>query len=276
MLNFSGGKNDQLTAPFPVAGSLQTSNATPAQPPIEIAESVRSVWSILPKFDAPYGFDQAEGGSLDSGEQAGSRIIADAKNEAAAILRDAGAEAAELLAKANAEANVSRSGAAAEGYAEGLLRARGDVETDLTERFDRRVEDLRAEVNDTVRSIVEAREIMWQGVEGEIMKLSLEIARKVIKIEVQENRAVVGEVIKDALRRVADRDSVRIVVHPSLLDEVRADRADLLLALDTVQNLSIDSDQRVSPGGCLIETNAGCIDAKLETQLEQVELALRV
>ena len=39
--------------------------------------------------------------------------------------------------------------------------------------------------------------------------------------------------------------------------------------------LEIDGDRRVGRGGCVIETNAGSIDAKIDTQLEQVESALR-
>ena len=276
MLNLSGGKKEQLTAPYPSANGLKAVAASLLNPTNETSTAVRSAWSVLPSLDEPLGMNQENGTSPDAIAQAGNRIIADARSEAAAILSDAGAEAAAMLSKANAEANLTRSGAAEEGYAEGLLRARADVEADLTERFDRRVKELCAEVDDTVRSIVDAREVMWQGVEGEIMALSLEIARKVIKIEVKQNREVVAEVVKDALRRVTERDSVRIVVHPALLDEVREQRADLILALDNVQNLAIDSDQRVSPGGCIIETNAGCIDAKLETQMEQVEQALRI
>ena len=51
-------------------------------------------------------------------------------------------------------------------------------------------------------------------------------------------------------------------------------RDDLLSLLDGIKNLEIVDDRRVGDGGCVIETNAGTIDAKIETQLAEVERAL--
>jgi len=55
---------------------------------------------------------------------------------------------------------------------------------------------------------------------------------------------------------------------------VKEHRQDLITLLDGIDHLEITDDQRVGKGGCIIETNAGNIDARIETQLEQVEKAL--
>ena len=57
---------------------------------------------------------------------------------------------------------------------------------------------------------------------------------------------------------------------------VRAMREDLLTMLDGLRHLEIVDDRRVGDGGCVIETNAGTIDAKIETQLAEVARALNV
>ena len=41
-----------------------------------------------------------------------------------------------------------------------------------------------------------------------------------------------------------------------------------------MKNLSILEDSQVEPGGCVVETNLGYVDARIETKLELLEKAL--
>ena len=68
---------------------------------------------------------------------------------------------------------------------------------------------------------------------------------------------------------------LRIRVHGNDLETVRTNRADLLTLVDGANHVEIIEDRRVEPGGCIIETNAGSIDARIETQLESVSDALK-
>jgi flagellar assembly protein FliH len=43
-----------------------------------------------------------------------------------------------------------------------------------------------------------------------------------------------------------------------------------LLILDGARQLEIIEDRRVGRGGCVIETSAGTIDARIDTQFEQI------
>ena len=45
--------------------------------------------------------------------------------------------------------------------------------------------------------------------------------------------------------------------------------------LDGVKSFSILEDSGIEPGGCVIETNLGFIDAKISTKLKSIEEALR-
>jgi flagellar assembly protein FliH len=55
---------------------------------------------------------------------------------------------------------------------------------------------------------------------------------------------------------------------------VRASREDLIAMVDGIRNIEIVDDRRVDAGGCVIETNGGTIDAKLDTQLNEIGAAL--
>ena len=44
--------------------------------------------------------------------------------------------------------------------------------------------------------------------------------------------------------------------------------------LDGVKSLSIIEDSNIEPGGCIIETNLGFIDARISTKIKAIEEAL--
>ena len=121
-----------------------------------------------------------------------------------------------------------------------------------------------------------AREELWRRQESEMVGLSLDIARQVVKAEIAQNPEVVRQVLSNAIRRISDKDNVRVRVSVSDAPRVKEMRQDLMEIVDGLRHLEILDDRRVADGGCVIETNAGTIDAKIETQLAEVARALGV
>jgi flagellar assembly protein FliH len=81
--------------------------------------------------------------------------------------------------------------------------------------------------------------------------------------------------VRHALLRSASAETVRIRVHAADLESVKAHREELLTLVDGIRQLEIVADRRVGPGGCVVETLGGVVDARVETQLDEVESALR-
>ena len=44
---------------------------------------------------------------------------------------------------------------------------------------------------------------------------------------------------------------------------------------DRIQKIDIETDRRVGPGGCMLDTESGNVDARIETELQNIEDALR-
>ncbi len=196
--------------------------------------------------------------------------------EAEAVLAEARAEAAELLGDAQVQAEALREAAWQEGCHQGRTEARSAVEAELRAAWDVRADALRAELDGIVTHIVAAREALWARQESEMVALALDIARQVIKTEVTQNPEVVRALITNAVRRITDKDNVRVRVSMADAPRVKEMRQDLIELMDGLRHLEIVDDRRVGEGGCVIETNAGTIDAKIETQLSEVARALGV
>jgi len=197
-------------------------------------------------------------------------ILERARAESAAIIADANEAAASRLALVEIEAEEIREQARKTGEREGFERAKAEVQNELSVAWNQTVDSLRADVQMLIDSIAEQRQALWEQTELEVVGFAIEMAKKVVKVEIQQNPKIIGEMIRHALRRVADKDNIRIRVCPEELQEIRSDRKDLLLVLDGARQLEIVDDRRISRGGCVIETTAGTVDARIETQFEQI------
>ena len=196
--------------------------------------------------------------------------------EAEAVLTQARAEAAEMLEDAQTQAEALREAAWQEGHHQGRTEGRAAVEAELRAAWEERRAALRAELDGMVVQIAAAREALWARQEPEMVALALDIARQVVKTEVTQNPEVVRALIANAVRRITDKDNVRVRVSVGDAPRVKEMRQDLMELMDGLRHLEIVDDRRVGDGGCVIETNAGTIDAKIETQLSEVARALGV
>ncbi|MCC6729238.1 MAG: hypothetical protein IT208_07850 [Chthonomonadales bacterium] len=194
---------------------------------------------------------------------------------AAAEARQRGeAEAAGMLARARRDAAAfgqkAREDGYRDGHAEGYAIGRGEGQR----AFDAERAAMRADVEALTARIAEERARIWRDCEEDVIRLVLEIARKVVKDDAEVNRGIALSTIRNALRRVVATDEVRIRVNVLDLETVRSSRADLMEMLDGVRHLELVEDRRVSPGGCVVETANGAIDARIDTQVGEIETAL--
>lgn len=180
-----------------------------------------------------------------SGLEKASEIISRAKKEGVRLRK----RSKDVLAQAVVEKEEERKRGFEEGYQEGLAQ--------LTEKI------LQAEG---------AREKILKESEPQIIQMVMEIAEKVIAREVA--RGAVVDVVKSAVQQcVGERIVVKI--HPSDFETLRSKEAEFSAVLrPSLKSLSWKEDEAVSPGGCVVESEAGTVDARLETQLKAIRKAL--
>jgi flagellar assembly protein FliH len=122
---------------------------------------------------------------------------------------------------------------------------------------------------------IDIREEIIAASEKQMVEMILMIARKVIKDEVAERKEVVLNNIREALRRIKDRDRVNIRVNFADLELTTAHKDELIKMMESLRKVNIYEDSRVDRGGCIIETDVGAIDARISTQLKEIEEAIR-
>jgi flagellar assembly protein FliH len=126
-----------------------------------------------------------------------------------------------------------------------------------------------------VSTAVDIRDDIIRSSEKLMVEMILMIARKVIKDEIVERREVVINNIKEAIKRVKDRDRIDIRVNFADLDMTTAHKDELIRMMESLKKVNIYEDSRVERGGCIIETDVGAIDARISSQLDAIEEAIR-
>lgn len=180
------------------------------------------------------------------------------------------AEVEDPIALARAEAERIREEARAQGYAEGVAAARAEAEP--------RVASALAALRQAIDGVDEVRGETAALVERDAIELALQLAEKIVAgaLAVESERVV--DVVRGALRRLAERRRVTILVNPDDLETVRAATDSFAATLGGIEHCEVQAERRIAAGGAIVRTDEGEIDATVATQLrrarELVELEL--
>ena len=190
-------------------------------------------------------------------------IKADAENQAASILDKAKAEAAQIVAEAQAQHDKIVSEARNEGFEQGHQEGyeKGAAEVDrLIERMHKILE-----------AVMQRREEILQDTESQIVELVILMARKVIKILSENQKNVIMANTVAALRKVKTRGSVTLRVNIEDVKLTTAHADEFIQHVENVQGITVQEDSSVEKGGCIVETDFGAIDARISSQLTELE-----
>jgi flagellar biosynthesis/type III secretory pathway protein FliH len=116
---------------------------------------------------------------------------------------------------------------------------------------------------------------IYHAVEKEIVDLALAVARKVVCQEVKTNKEVVLEIVQAALSRVEVPGEITIKLNPADLQFIRETNIQLTDFFPHLDHVKFEAEASISNGGCIIETNLGEIDARIEKQFQVVEETFR-
>lgn len=134
----------------------------------------------------------------------------------------------------------------------------------------RQVEEKGKQLDELFGNLLGLKGQIYNETEGEMLKLSTLIAKKIIRAEVKTNSEIIGNVIKAASKFVVDKTSIRIRLNPEDLSEVR----NILPELSDITKggqFQVIEDNAIQKGGSVLETGFGQINASIEDQLWMLE-----
>jgi flagellar assembly protein FliH len=134
------------------------------------------------------------------------------------------------------------------------------------------LEQLQAAIHGFARSAAELagyKSRLRQEVQSQLVALSMAVARKILKRELSVDPAVVTAVVRGCLEELEQVEIYRVRASPEDVPVLAA-----FFQQQRWPNIEIVPDGRIGRGGALLETAQGQIDARLESQLEEIARGL--
>lgn len=163
------------------------------------------------------------------------------------------------LAAAQAEAGAIRAAARAEGHADGLEAGLAEGRAQVAAAL--------AALEAAVAAVGEVRDVAAEAVELDAVELALAVAEKVVAGALAVEPERVLDVVRGALRRLAERRRVTVLVHPDDLELVRDAAPGFAAELGGIEHCEVQAERRVTRGSAVARTDQGQVDASVETQL---------
>jgi len=112
----------------------------------------------------------------------------------------------------------------------------------------------------------------FEHFENEIIDIVDKALKKILgKIDEKD---LIVRVVKNALEAVRNQKKVTLFVAANDATLIRDQLDEILSEFPGINYIDIEVDQRLSPGGCRLETEIGVVDATLEVQLEAIKKSL--
>ena len=112
-------------------------------------------------------------------------------------------------------------------------------------------------------------------IQKKILPLALSAARKLIGEELKLHPDRIVDIILSSLKPVTQHKKIIIYVNREDLEEIEKNKPKIKRIFEHLESLSIQERDDIEPGGCVIETEAGIINAQLENQWRALESAFQ-
>lgn len=187
----------------------------------------------------------------------------EAQDEADTLLEDARNKADSILAEAKTRVGEQEKS----GYDEGFKKGREEGFREGNIEAQRLVDRLHVIIERTM----DKRQEILSETEQQIVDLVLLMTRKIVKVISENQRNVVVSNVVQALRKVKGRGDVIVRVNLNDVGMTTQHTKDFLSAAENVKNITVVEDSTIDRGGCVVETDFGAIDARIVSQLNELE-----
>ncbi|MHC1698341.1 MAG: FliH/SctL family protein [Geobacteraceae bacterium] len=149
-----------------------------------------------------------------------------------------------------------------ESYEQGFEEGKRQAERGLANVF--------KALRDAVEELTDLKEHVFRSSEEDLLQLAVMIARKVIHQEIATDRLILAKVVSAAVSNASDRDELVIRLNPEDHRLVSAHKHLYLNGCNDERLVELRADEVIAPGGCIVDTVMGEIDARTDSQVDEI------
>lgn len=108
-----------------------------------------------------------------------------------------------------------------------------------------------------------------------VMPVALKAAKKIISTELTTNPKVVLDIVMNTIKTVAQHKRIVLYVSRQDFELIESNKNNIKNIFEELESLSIRERDDIEPGGCVIETEGGIINARLKDRWATLEIAFQ-
>ncbi len=228
-----------------------------------------------------HGLEDDATRSADFAEALENDYLHAANEEAKVIIEQAHQKAHELEAEAEQkieqwwqenqqELEVVKIDATHQGYEEGYLKGKLEAEAEVRQAYEEKFAKAQQIID---QAYVQKEEIIAEA-EPFLLELSTTIATQIVRQELTSYPEKFVELIQQHILRFKEKEYITICVHPDDFDYIQSQRAHLVSVVNGDTEIKIIPDHSVTAKGVVVRTAYGSIDARIDTQIEEIKKAI--
>ena len=153
------------------------------------------------------------------------------------------------------------------GLEEGLKKALTEKTNDINHNLD--------ELEKLMLKLINLKEEMAKQNESHLIQLVYEIARRIAFDHIEENPEVVISVIKNAIEIAQANEDITVLVSGTQVDFLEKMKLQTGREFEFLKKIKFQVSDQVTSGSCIIETNFGVVDARIEERVNKLWTELK-
>ncbi|MBN1866129.1 hypothetical protein JW916_02435 [Candidatus Sumerlaeota bacterium] len=139
---------------------------------------------------------------------------------------------------------------------------------------DQKTETAMRSLRELLEEIEKQRSEYVQSCEENLVRLALLIALRLIHREIRQDPSVVFDVVREAVTRVRRASRLTVFVSPHDFKFIEGHLDDLTGLTSRETRISIEPDSDIGRGGCRVTSNAGEVDATIDSMIHNIQKRL--
>ncbi|WP_413289006.1 FliH/SctL family protein [Bdellovibrio sp. HCB337] len=153
-----------------------------------------------------------------------------------------------------------------EAYELGISEGRHEAFT----KFSREIEEQLQALEGLLKSLEDAKKEVLNFNEAHLVKLVFQIANKIARVEVEKNDQSLLEVLRGAVTLAQDEENITVRVATEQHEFVEELKKQSGRQFEFLKKIKFEPSDEITKGGCIVETNYGEVDARVEQRVESL------
>jgi len=185
------------------------------------------------------------------------------------MIKESENKAREIIQRAEHKASVIEKEAQRSGYEAGYEAA--------AEEIHKAIESISTAFKHGIEDLASIKQSILDRSEADIVRLSIEIAKKLVCAELRQCPETIIAIVKKAIELVQDGSEITIRVSPDDYEIIKKNADQLIDSLSEFKSdnhkapVKIEEDPEILPGGCIVTTDTSVVDMSMDTRLKMLD-----